>query len=264
MRHTGKGHPLKPAQRFSGQTGIITGASRGLGAAVAERLAAEGMTLGLIARTREDLHKTQLKIDEAGGRAEIFPCDLNDWDAVQNAVNKFHESFSRLDLLVTCAGAKRVGPAATFERDDALSTLGVNYLGAVGACQAALRHMKRGAQIINVSSVLGKRATPGRGAYSASKAALNAYTDALRVELATAGIIVTLVCPGRLDAEEQSQAGVLEQGVARAAKVIVNCVGRRRREVVLTPAGKVLTTLNVIAPGIVDRILGRWRRDANR
>jgi short-subunit dehydrogenase len=249
--------------RYQGKAAVITGASRGLGAAVAHRLASKGVSVGLLARSETHLAAVRDSIIEQGGQALIYPCDLQDWEKTQAAIAAFAESQHKLDLLVTCAGAKRVGSAIDFTRQDAEETLAVNYLGAVAACQAALRFMGRGGQIIHVSSVLGKRATPTRGAYSASKAALNAYTDALRVELKPRGVWVTLVCPGRLDAEDAAQAGVMEQGVARAADAIVRIVGRRRRELVLTPAGKILTHLNAIAPWLVDRILMRLRRDAS-
>ena len=114
----------------------------------------------------------------------------------------------------------------------------------------------RSGHVVNVSSVLGKRATPGRAAYSASKAALNAMTDALRAELGGTAIRVTLVCPGRL---EDQPNGLLASSYEGAARRIVGCLHRPRRELVLTGSGRVLVALNAVSPGIVDRIVAYWR-----
>ena len=225
---------------------------------IALQAAQRGGRVALLARGIEPLRQAEAAIAAAGGQGRAWPTDITDDQAVRSAVEGVVGCWGRIDVLINAAGIKVEGAVEQLEMAQARAAMEVNYLGALRLCQAVLPHMRRqgAGQLINVSSVLGKRATPQRGAYSASKAALNALTDALRTELAGTGIVVTLVCPGRLEA---SQNGLLASATRRAASRIVACIGRARREVILTPAGRALVALNAVAPGVVDRIVTRWR-----
>ena len=191
----------------------------------------------------------------------MFPADLRDRHAVKQTFDEILRRFKRIDVLVNLAGVKHEGSVESTDYEAAAETLRVNYLGAMLCCQAVIPSMRAcgAGHIINVSSVLGKRATPHRAAYSASKAALNALTDSLRIELAGSGVDVTLVCPGRLAEEGEEHNRWLATSNARAAEAIVSSVERRPRELVLTLAGRVLVTLNALAPALVDRVLHGWR-----
>lgn len=243
------------------RTAIVTGASRGLGALVAAALARRGVAVALLARDREHLERVAARIRTTGGRAEPLPVDLSDWNAATRAAEAALARFGHIDALFNVAGAKLEGPAEQATYDNAVTALAVNYLAPLALCRAVIPAMRRqgGGLIVNVSSVLGLRATPDRGLYSASKAALNALTDALRVELAASGIHVTLVCPGRLTAagERGSWLAMSEQD---AAERIARCMDRPRRRLTLTLAGRALDALNRLSPNFVDALLGRIRR----
>jgi NAD(P)-dependent dehydrogenase (short-subunit alcohol dehydrogenase family) len=192
----------------------------------------------------------------------VCPGNVCNRAEVADLVRLVVKEWDRIDVLINVAGVKREGPVEGVGTHDAMETLQVNYLGALACCQAVLPTMRaqKVGQIINVSSVLGRRATPLRGAYAASKAALNAMTEAMRVELMGSGIVVTLVCPGRLVDRETTPAPRFAMSNERAARSIVRCAEHPRRELVLTWSGRVLVWLGFWAPGLLDRILCRARR----
>ncbi len=241
---------------------LVTGASRGLGKAVALACARRSSRVALLARSADQLEAVAAEVRATGGEAKLWPVDLRDPAGVSRTVKTVYDHWGRVDVLVNAAGIKPVGPVEEMQRTEVMEALEVNYLGPLAMCQAvipAMREEGRG-HIINVSSVLGKRATPMRGVYSASKAALNALTESLRVELAGEGIEVTLVCPGRMADARDAARGWLKMTETRAAERIVRCMDRPKRELVLTTAGRVLVGLNTWSPGLVDRIVGGWRR----
>jgi uncharacterized protein len=241
---------------------VVTGASRGLGAAIAVGLAKRGATVAMLARTTVSLDRVVEQVRRSGGQGERWSIDLRDWQTVETAFRGILDRWGRIDVLVNAAGAKREGPVEQTTMGDAMEMLAVNYLGALACCRAVIPAMRRQGtgHIVNVSSVLGKRATPGRALYSASKAAMNAMTESLRVELMGTGIGVTLVCPGRLAEPGTVGRRLLAMTPEHAAERIIRAVVKPRREVVLTLAGRGLSALNAFAPGFVDRILHRWRR----
>lgn len=246
---------------MNGRTVVITGASKGLGAAAARAFCERGARVALLARSTERLEAVVAELRGTGGTAEAWPTDVRDWEQVDATFRGILQRWGRIDVLVNLAGIKREGAVEEVQQEAAVETLRVNYLGSLACCRAVLPAMRRqgDGHIINVSSVLGKRATPGRSVYSASKAALNALTDALRMELAGTGIAVSLVCPGRL-AEPGERAGRWEMNLDRAALCLVRCAERRPREWVLTPAAKALVWINTLAPGLLDRVLIGWRK----
>lgn len=240
---------------------VLTGASRGLGAEIAVAFACRGARVALLARSPDLLKNVADRVQRSGGRAMVCPTNLRHRHEVQNTVVRILKEWERIDILVNGAGTKREGPIEEVDPHDAMETLEVNYLGALACCQAVLPTMRQqhAGHIINVSSVLGKRATPFRGIYSASKAALNALTEALRVELMGSGILVTLVCPGRLADSVNDSSTWFAMANERAASRVVRCAERPRRELVLTPAGRVLVWLNFWAPNLLDQMLRRAR-----
>ncbi len=245
---------------------LITGASRGFGRETAVAFARRGARVAASARSTVELEAVARDIRDAGGQSLVCSADVSSEDEINVAVEKVLTEWSRIDILVNTAGIKREGPVDDRASAHARETLEVNFLGTVAFCQRVLpiMHAQHAGHIINVSSVLGKRATPHRAAYSASKAALNAWTDALRVELMTSGIDVTLVCPGRLsDGTDESQPRFAMNN-KQAAERIVQCAARPKRELILTPAGRILTWLDFFAPALVDRILKRSRMGSER
>lgn len=241
---------------------ILTGASRGLGSQVARACAQQGARVALLARSEDALAELANGLNNCGGTAAYWAVDLSEPDRCEAVIREIFSTWGRVDCLMNVAGTKVEGSIEGTDRREVQQALDVNFLGPWSLIQAVLprmRERKKG-HIINVSSVLGKRATPSRAAYSASKAALNSMTEALRTELAGTGIHVSLICPGRLTPDETGLVqGLWVMNERRAAERIVRCLLRPRREVVLTAAGRVLVTLNAVAPGLLDRLLSRWK-----
>jgi NAD(P)-dependent dehydrogenase (short-subunit alcohol dehydrogenase family) len=247
-------------RNLRGRVVIITGASRGLGAAMACEFARCGARVALLARGVAALEKVAAQVRELGAETLIRPTDVTDWATVHGAINEIMGAWGRIDVLANVAAVDSDRTVVEqIERHVALEAMKTNYLGPLVCCQAVLPVMRRqrSGHLINVSSVLGKRATPFKGAYAASKAALNALTDTLRVETMGSGISVTLVCPGRIKEPTGLRSVVLTISADRAARRIVRCVHHPRREVVLTPAARALVFLNTWTPRLVDRILRR-------
>lgn len=241
------------------QVALITGASRGLGAALARRLAGSGARVALVARTAGPLRAVASEIEGAGGTAKAFPCDLRDWDSIDILSRAVIAEWGRIDLLVNAVGLQCNAAVEETSRALALDLLEVNYLGPLACCRAVLpfmRHQGSG-QIVNIASVLGWRATPLRGAYAASKAALISLTDALRCETAGTGISVTLVCPGRLDKDPGSAKShpAHAQSLDAATDKILQAIKDRKCQVVLSHAGRTLRWLGMLAPRLADRLI---------
>lgn len=184
---------------LSGQVAIVTGASRGLGKAIAVELAANGAKVACFARDQEKLVQTVDEITQAGGSAEPFCCDVKDRAGIDKIVDELTEKWGgRLHILVNNAGVTRdtLLPRMTdAEWDDVITT---NLTGAFLFSRAASRHMMRGryGRIVNVSSVSGLTGTAGQTNYSASKAGLIGMTRSLARELAARKITVNAVAPG--------------------------------------------------------------------
>jgi 3-oxoacyl-[acyl-carrier protein] reductase len=183
---------------LAGQTAIVTGASQGLGRAIAEGLAAAGAAVALVARNAGKLADVAAGIQAAGGRAEVFPCDVSQGDEVAKVVEAVVEKLGRLDILVNNAGVTRdtlLPRMSDEEWDDVLTT---NLRAPFLFMRAASRPMmqQRYGRIINVSSVSGLIGNPGQANYSASKAGLVGLTRTVSKELAGRKVTVNAIAPG--------------------------------------------------------------------
>lgn len=177
---------------------FITGASSGIGRALALRLAGNGNAVALAARRVDLLEDLAAEIDAAGGRALALSCDVADQGSVEAAVARCVETLGPVDCLVVNAGVGGPTPGMDFVTRHVEKILAVNLLGAVYTIGAVLPSMvERGAgHIVGVSSVAGYRGLPGVGAYNASKAGFSTLLESLRMDLRPRGIAVTTVCPG--------------------------------------------------------------------
>lgn len=182
---------------MTGRVFIITGASSGIGKALAVEAAAQGDSIVLAARTPADLNAVQAEIVAAGGSVLDVPTDVTDRAQVDLMVQAAVERFGRIDVLINNAGVATYGLAVESDIADLRRAMEVNYFGALNCIQAVVPTMQAqgGGRIVNISGAGGKRALPLIGGYAASKFAISALTDALRVELARANIGVTLVYP---------------------------------------------------------------------
>ncbi|NEB93323.1 3-oxoacyl-ACP reductase family protein [Streptomyces bauhiniae] len=189
--------------RFEGNVALITGGSRGIGAAVALRLAEEGADVVLTYASRADLAGEVVeKVKAMGRRALAVRADSADAEAVTAAVEEAVAMFGRLDILVNDAAVFLVGPLADMGPAEIDRTLAVNVRAPFVASRAAARHMGRGGRIISVGSNVADRAPfPGLALYSMSKTALAGMTKGLARELGPRGITVNLVHPGPTDTD---------------------------------------------------------------
>lgn len=183
-------------QRLHRRVICITGASRGLGKALAEACAAEGAHLVLGARTVPELEAVA-----AATNAVAVPTDVRDPVEVDRLVQTAVAEFGHLDVMINNAGLAVYGPLESMTPDDVSLMLDTNVKGLIWGSHAALRAMKprRSGHIVNISSVAGKLHLPNESVYCATKWAVNGFTGVLRQEAAQSGVKVTVVCPGGID-----------------------------------------------------------------
>jgi 3-oxoacyl-[acyl-carrier protein] reductase len=180
---------------------IVTGASRGIGAAIARALAGEGAQVALVARSADDLEDVRAGIEAAGGTAWAVPADMAREDEVRRAVQAAVAHGGRVDILVNCAGIGVFAPLAETTLEDWDRVMAVNARGPFLMCREALPHMSAGGCIINIASVVGVKGYVRQGAYTASKHALLGMTKVLAQEVQPRGIRVHAVCPGGVDTD---------------------------------------------------------------
>ena len=256
---------------LKGKVAVVTGASGGIGRAAARELASRGAVVVLAARDAEKLEALRAEISVSGERALAVKTDVSNRGSVEAMVGEAVEAFGTLDILVNNAGLGLSGRVAELRREDLLHVFEINTIGPLNCVQAALPHMRRGGRIINVSSVVGRRSIPKVGGYCATKFALNALSDALRVEIADKGISVTSVYPGttRTAFRENSRRtrdekrGWRPRGVMpeKVAKRIADAAERGSRDVYIRPSDRLFIAGTMLFPGLTDRLLSRWARD---
>ena len=197
-------HPL------DAQIAVITGAGRGIGAAIARKLAALGATSILCGRTRTPLESTANAIAQAGGRSEIISCDVKTLTSVEAAAKHVGETLGRIDILVNNAGIGGFGgPLHQLPPDAWEQILNTNLRGVYFTIRAfaPLMIQARSGHIINISSLAGKNALPNGAAYAASKWGLNGLTYSVAEELRGHNIRVSVVCPGSVNTELSPHTG---------------------------------------------------------
>jgi 3-oxoacyl-[acyl-carrier protein] reductase len=194
---------------LEGKIALITGGSRGIGAAIAKRLATHGANVAITYTKGADAAASVVKeIERAGGKAIAIQADAADADASKAAVDKTVATFGRLDVLVNNAGTAipKTFEETTLEELDRV--IDINVRGVFVATQAALKHMKIGGRIIMIGSCVGERAmTSGLVPYSATKGAVKMFTQGLSRELGTRGITVNNIQPGPIDTDLNPAAG---------------------------------------------------------
>ena len=204
MDETGKNNSL------AGQVAVITGAGRGIGAAIAAKLAALGAIAVLCGRTRGPLESTAHAISKAGGQANPLPCDVTDLPSVEAAAAHVDQTLHRIDILVNNAGVGGFGgPLHQLAPESWDQVLNTNLRGVYYGIRAFAPMMirARSGHIINISSLAGKNALPNGAAYAASKWGLNGLSYSVAEELRSHNIRVSVVCPGSVDTELSPHAG---------------------------------------------------------
>lgn len=251
--------------RLPGSTIIVTGASSGIGRETARQLARAGANVVLASRNQKALEELVQELEPLPGRRLVVPTDVTDREAVNAMVERTLEEFGAIDVLVNNAGQGLNAPIAEGNLENIRYVFEVNLFGAVHCIQAVAPHMKerrRGAIVI-VSSVVGRLATPYSGAYSATKASLNALADSLRMELRPYGIRVTAIYPGYtitgfqrsvLSEMEMPEPSRLVRGVGpeAVAKTILGAVRGGKREAYVSLSDAAAVVLKNFSPRLID------------
>ena len=196
-------------KQLSGKTALVTGGSRGIGAAIAKRLAADGANVAITFTKDASAASAVVKaIELGGGKAIAIQADAANVEAVKAAVEKTVATFGQLDVLVNNAGTAipKAFEETTLEEMDRV--IDINVRGTMATTQAALKHMKSGGRIISIGSAVGDRVqTPGLVAYSATKGAVKIFTPGLSREVGGRGITVNNIQPGPIDTDLNPASG---------------------------------------------------------
>jgi len=260
---------MKP-DAFRDQVAIVTGASSGIGLALALQLAGQGAKVVLAARRADRLEQLAVECRSQGGTALSVPTDVSDETQCKGLVEKTIAEFGRLDMLINNAG---MAATALFDDFPDLNlfhhVIDINFYGAVNCTYYALPYLKQTqGRIVAISSLGGKTALPYNTPYCASKYGLHGFYDSLRMELYQHGVSVTVVCPSWVATEfhaAQLNKDSMPRGEARGrdmytaktmsakrcAEITLRVAYRRRREVLMRP-GALAVWLKVLAPGLLD------------
>jgi 3-oxoacyl-[acyl-carrier protein] reductase len=195
--------------KLSGKTALVTGASRGIGAAIAKRLAADGASVAITYTKGADAAAQVVReIESGGGKAIAIQADATDAKAVTAAVEQTVSAFGSLDVLVNNAGTAIPKPFEETTLEEMDRVIDINLRGVFIATQAALKHLPDGGRIITIGSCVGERMmTPGLVAYAATKGAVKMFTQGLAREIGARGITVNNVQPGPIDTDLNPAAG---------------------------------------------------------
>lgn len=259
--------------RFGNKIVLITGASTGIGRATAIAFRNEGARVALAARSADALEELASSL---GGRewALSVPTDVSDPTQCQHLIAATVAHFGGIDVLINNAGMVVSGKFESLQPGDMRRQFDVNFFGAVDCTQAALPYLKqRRGVVVNISSVAGLLGTPTASAYSASKAAMNAWSRALWAELRPEGVGVVTVCPYFTSGVKLAEKGILRPGSLhqktggpkrrapgtqtseQVARAIVRATRRRQRLLVLSPYGRLVWRLDRCFPWLVDWVM---------
>jgi short-subunit dehydrogenase len=252
--------------RYQNKVVLITGASAGIGEALAREYASQGANLVLLARRHEKLAKISADIDPTGQRVLALSCDVTKDSDLENAVSLAHEKFARIDVAIANAGWSLKGNLETLNLDDYRRQWETNVFGVLRTIYATLDDLKQTqGRLAIIGSVKSYIALKGDSAYSSSKFALRGLCEALTGELAPYGISVTLICPGYVATEirqidqqgnfhsdwQEHVSPRLLMDAQTAARQMVNAIHRRQREQIQTSYGKLVVFLVRHLPGFV-------------
>ena len=252
-----------------GSRGILTGASSGIGRALAAELVREGARLVVVARRSEHLERLAAELAEAPGQLEIVTGDVTLPDTRTAVVERAQRDFGGLDLLINNAGIGAMGPFVEATPERLRQVMEVNFFAAAEMTRLAVPLLKAGNRpmVVNVSSVLGHRGVPGCAEYCASKFAVQGLSESLRAEFAPLGIDLLVVSPARtqtevfdvaIDAKGRPWPRLRGWPPERVARAITRAMRKGKHEIVTSAGGKMLVWGSRMFPGLVDRVLGRY------
>lgn len=261
-----------PRRSIDGARTIVTGASSGIGRALARELARQGAELILTARRAERLAELAAELQALGRTAHVVAGDITDPAVRQQVVDAAATHWGGLDLLINNAGVGAVGPFAAAAEARLRRVMEVNFFAPAELIRQSLPLLQAGRRpmVVNIGSVLGHRAVPDRSEYCASKFALHGLSDALRCELAPRGIDVLLVSPSLTQTEfaeayleKPAAEGPRPWGAASAesvARATVRAIRHGRHEILLTTVGKLFVWADRLCPPLANRLIARFSR----
>ncbi len=267
------GQVFPMARTFQDHVVVVTGASRGIGRALALQLAEQRALLALAARDEDRLEAVADECRGHGARVIVVPTDVTERLECQSLMEQTASTLGAIDTLINNAG---ISVVARFEDIQDLSladrVMTVNYLGSVYCTHYALPHLKAaGGRIVGVSSLTGKSGVPLRSVYAASKHAMAGFFDSLRIEVRKYGVSVTMAYPDFVQTEVRERAlgpdgkpvGLGPAGQSnfmtaeRCAQIILEAAAKRKREVIMSARGRAGVWLKLIAPSLLDRMARR-------
>jgi short-subunit dehydrogenase len=242
---------------------FLTGASSGIGEALAIELAKKGAILGLLARREDLLNEIAAKCEQAGGKARVFACDVVDEKGVHAAAESLRSEFGKIDVMIANAGIGGSGHAKNLKTADVKRVIDINLIGAVNAITAVLPDMleKKSGQLVAVSSLAGFRGLPFSASYSASKAAMTNFFESVRLDVQNQGVSVTIIQPGfirtPLTGGRPNQMPFLME-LDDAIPYFINAIERRKKFAAFPWQLAAFVRLARIFPAsIYDKIAGR-------
>ena len=255
-------------KKLSAQTIVITGASSGIGLATAQLAAQRGAAVVLSSRNEAELQRVVQAINDAGGRATYAVADVANPEELDAVAHEAIRSFGGIDTWVNNAGISIYGKLTEVPMADKKRLFDVNFWGVVNGCRTAVLQMReRGGTIINIGSIVSDQAVPLQGIYSASKHAVQGYTNALRMELEhdKLPIGVTLVKPSAIDTPYLEHARNYMDAAPSfpppvyapevVARTILKCAERPVREITVGGGGRMMTLLGAAAPRLTDKYM---------
>jgi len=256
---------------LTGARAIVTGASSGIGHALVLRLAEQCVRVVVASRNQERLDALAAAIRQRGGEVHVIPTDVADAGQRAQLIESSIAALDGLDILINNAGIGAIGPFIDSSEDRLRRIFELNFFGCTELTRLALPYLSQGSHpmIVNISSILGKRAIPGMTEYCGSKFALQGWSESLRPELARFGIHLLVVSPGTIQSEfrtnlleDRSKGRWRARGMAadRCAALIVGAMRARRNEIVVTAGAKTLAWLNRLSPRLVDWMMNRYGR----
>jgi len=266
--------------KLQGRVAIITGASSGVGRAIARELGAHGAKVGLIARNAEALEAAAREVRELGGEALVLPLDVADADAVSAAADRVVATWNHLDVWINDAMVSVFAPITEIRPEEFRRVTEVNYLGFVHGTLAALRHMRpaNSGVLIQIGSALAYRSIPLQSAYCASKAGVRGFTDSLRSELIHENSRIA-VCMVQLPAVNTPQFEVVRNRLGGhpqpvppiyqpevIAREVIRCISKPRREVWIGWSTVKAIVAQRVIPGLLDRYAAKkaWGAQTTR
>jgi short-subunit dehydrogenase len=255
---------------------ILTGATQGIGRATAFTLAQAGCKLALAARNAEALQVLVEELGRTGCEALACPTDMGDTAQAAALASKTAATFGKIDVVINNAAIGVRDRVMDLQEAEIRRVMDVNYFGPLALIQAAIPHLKANAEgglIINVSSIVGRRAMPGIAGYCASKAALEKMAESLRLELLADNIRVSTVYPGvtttrfndnSLGSSQDGRGRVQGVPPERVAQAILKTIRREQRDVFITLFDRAFVAASALWPWLMDRLLSGYFRRRGR